>query len=193
MEKIIKKELEESSDVISKISSMCINEIRESAEVISRCLKNGGKVLLCGNGGSAADSQHIATELVIRLTSELDRRALPAIALTTNTSILTAGANDYGFEYVFSRQVEAFGKSGDVLIGISTSGNSENVVKAIIAAKKSGLFTIGLLGGNGGKLKEIVDLSIIIPSDRTTRIQEGHCVVGHILCKLIEKKLFCGV
>ena len=190
MEEIIQYELIESSKVIAKTAESCCEEIEKSAEMMAMCLKNGGKVLLCGNGGSAADSQHIATELVVRLTSELDRKALPAIALTTNTSILTAGANDYGFEKVFSRQVEAFGDPGDILIGISTSGNSENVVEAVVEAKKRNLLTIGLLGGDGGKLKKLVDRGIIIPSNKTTRIQEGHCAVGHILCKLIETILF---
>jgi len=190
MEEIIRNELLESSKVIAGIADACMEDIKKAAGLLVLCLKNGGKVLLCGNGGSAADAQHIATEFVIRLTSELDRKALPAIALTTNASILTAGANDYGFEKVFSRQVEAYGNPGDVLVGISTSGSSGNVIHAVNEAKEQHIKTIGLLGGNGGKLKDLVDLSIIIPSDKTTHIQEGHCAVGHILCKLVETALF---
>jgi len=137
MEEIIKNELMESSKAIAKVAETCLTDIKKSAEMLANCLKSGGKVLLCGNGGSAADAQHIATELVVRLTAELDRKALPAIALTTNTSILTAGANDYGFEKVFSRQVEAYGNSGDVLVGISTSGQSENVIHAVYEAMEA--------------------------------------------------------
>jgi len=190
MEEIIQSELIESSKVMTKIAETCLTDIKSSAETMAICLKSGGKILFCGNGGSAADAQHIATELVVRLTSELDRKALFALALTTNSSILTAGANDYGFDKVFSRQVEAYGNSGDVLVGISTSGNSENVIHAVHEAKKSGLLTIGLLGGTGGKLKPLVDTAIVVPGTKVTRIQEGHCAIGHILCLLIEKIIF---
>jgi D-sedoheptulose 7-phosphate isomerase len=146
--------------------------------------------MLCGNGGSAADSQHIATELVVRLTSKLDRKALPAMALTTNTSTLTAAGNDYGFDSIFARQVEAFGKAGDMLIGISTSGNSPNVVKAVQTASSNGIHTVGFLGGDGGQLKDLVDLALIIPHSNTGRIQEGHISAGHIFCDIIERELF---
>lgn len=144
----------------------------------------GNKVLLCGNGGSAADAQHIAAELVCRF--ETTRRGLPAIALTTDTSALTAIGNDLGFDRLFSRQVEALGSEGDVLIAFSTSGNSGNVIAAILAAKGKGMVTIGLLGGDGGKLKNLVDHALVVPSTVTARIQECHILVGHIWCGMID-------
>jgi D-sedoheptulose 7-phosphate isomerase len=149
-----------------------------------RALKSGGKIILFGNGGSAADAQHIAAELVGRYLR--DRRALAAFALTTNTSNLTAIANDYTYEQVFSRQIEAIGDKGDIAIGISTSGNSKNVIQALLEAKKKGLVTIGMTGSSGGILKYESDYCICIPSDHTPRIQEAHITVGHILCEIIE-------
>ncbi len=160
-------------------------------EVFSKILdrvKEGGKILICGNGGSAADAQHIAAELVGRFL--LDRKALPAIALTTDTSILTAVGNDFGFDAVFERQVEALGLKGDVLIGVSTSGNSENVVRAVLKAKQKGLLTVGFLGRDGGKLKELVDYPIVVKTFSTPRIQEVHITIGHVLCDFIEKSIF---
>ena len=155
---------------------------------IARRIKNGNKVLLCGNGGSAADCQHIAAEFVGRF--KLERRALPAIALTTDTSILTAVGNDYSFDKIFERQVEALGKEGDVLIGISTSGNSENVVRAVLKAKEMGILTVGFLGRDGGKLAELVDHPFIVKNFSTPRIQEVHITLGHVLCDFVEKYLF---
>ena len=147
-------------------------------------LEAGHKIFFFGNGGSAADSQHLAAELVGRV--KVNRQALPAIALTTDTSNLTALGNDYGFESIFQRQIEALGKAGDIAVAISTSGNSPNVLAAVKAAKQMGIQTLGLTGGSGGKLKSLVDVAIIIPSNSTSRIQESHITVSHILCELVE-------
>ena len=146
--------------------------------------------MLCGNGGSAADCQHIATEFVIRLSHNLERPAIPAIALTTDTSNLTAGGNDIGFTNVFARSIEALGKKGDCLIAISTSGNSENIIKAVNKSKLLGITTIGLLGNDGGKIMPLCDMSIVIPTNDTQRIQESHITVGHILCEIVERELY---
>jgi D-sedoheptulose 7-phosphate isomerase len=156
------------------------------ASKLSQVLKDGGKALFCGNGGSAADSQHLATELVVRLSDKINRRALPAFALTTNSSIITACANDYGFDQIFSRQVEALGKPGDILFAISTSGNSTNVIKAVEAAKIMGVATVGFLGCGGGKLAGIVDYALTIPSSDTQRVQECHIAIGHIIIGAAE-------
>lgn len=151
---------------------------------MQRCLEHGGKILLMGNGGSAADSQHIAAELVGRYKRE--RKGLPAIALTTDTSILTSVGNDYGFEHVFARQVEALCNADDVVIGISTSGNSTNVVAGIEAARQAKAYTVALTGAGGGRLGTLCDLTLAIPSNDTPRIQEAHILIGHILCELAE-------
>jgi len=172
----------------SLLNDDSIVTIEKAASAMVKSLKSGGKVLVFGNGGSAADSQHIVAELVGRFKKE--RRALAAIALTTNTSVLTAIGNDYGYDVTFSRQVEALGKSGDVALGISTSGNSKNVIEAIRCAKKLGLSTIGLLGGDGGKLKAECGIAIVVGSKDTPRVQESHSLIGHILCELIEDGLF---
>jgi D-sedoheptulose 7-phosphate isomerase len=161
--------------------------LEKMVEKITECLERGNKILICGNGGSAADSQHFAAELVGRF--KLERKGLPAIALTTDTSILTAIGNDYGFDQIFERQVEALGKEGDILVGISTSGNSENVIRAVKKAKEIGIYTIGLLGKSGGKLKDLVDLSLVVPSNNTPRIQECHVLIYHIVCEEVEKRL----
>ncbi len=187
---LIESHLEESSRVKTEMIEKCGEDIENISVLAAKIYKHGGKLLFCGNGGSAADSQHIATELVVRLSSSLDRKALPAIALTTNTSSLTAIVNDYGFDYIFSRQVEAFGKEGDMLIGISTSGNSINVINAIETAKKMQIHTVGFLGDSGGEMKELVDKYVMVPHTYTGRIQEGHITVGHILCDIIENELF---
>jgi D-sedoheptulose 7-phosphate isomerase len=155
------------------------------ASKMSRAILNGGKVLWCGNGGSAADSQHLAAELVGRFL--LERRGLPSIALTTNTSILTALGNDYGYEHVFRRQVEALCLPGDVVVGLSTSGNSKNVCAALEAANKIGAQTVAFVGQQGGALAEIAQETLRIPSTETPRIQEGHILCGHILCDFIER------
>lgn len=161
--------------------------VATAGKLIGAAIAEGRKLMLCGNGGSAADSQHIAAEFVGRFIK--DRRALPAIALSTDTSALTCVGNDYGFEFVYRRQVEALGNEGDVLIGISTSGNSPNVIEAVDAAKRIGMYTIGLLGRDGGKIRDQVDLPIVVPSDVTARIQEAHIFIGHVLCSLVEKQL----
>lgn len=164
--------------------------IQEAAMAMVSSLKSGGKLLLCGNGGSAADAQHIAAELVVRLKSSNNRPAIAAMALTVDTSILTAGGNDYGFDYVFSRQIEAYAKAGDVLIAISTSGNSRNVLLAVEEARRRSVKTIGLLGGQGGLLASEVDLPVIVPSGVTAHVQESHIMIGHIWCDLIEQALY---
>ena len=146
--------------------------------------------MLCGNGGSAADSQHIAAEFVIRLSHDIKRPALPAIALTTDTSNLTAGGNDIGFENVFARSIQGLGREGDVLLVISTSGNSKNIINAINAAKENSIKVIGFLGGKGGLIKDMTDVNVLIPSDNIQRIQEGHITAGHIVCEIVERELF---
>ena len=160
--------------------------LEEMAERCKIALASGNKILFCGNGGSAADSQHLAAELVGRFQKE--RRALASIALTTDTSILTAVGNDYGYDDVFARQVQALGRSGDILIGISTSGNSKNVVKAVEAARTVGMHTFGWTGEGGGKMAELCDLLFPVPSKVTARIQEMHILAGHILCELVEEE-----
>ena len=162
--------------------------IEKAARLIIDSLKGGGKLLAFGNGGSAADSQHMAAELVGRFGKE--RRALGAIALTTNTSVLTAIANDYGYGVTFSRQIEALAKPGDVALGISTSGNSKNVIDAVKVSKAMGLKTVGLTGNGGGRLKRECDVCIVVGSNQTPRIQESHLTICHILCQLIEEELF---
>jgi D-sedoheptulose 7-phosphate isomerase len=158
--------------------------ISEVGVLLQQCIKKGGKILLMGNGGSAADSQHIAAEIVGRFKKE--RKGLPAIALTTDTSILTSVGNDYGYDYIFARQIEALCRPEDLVIGITTSGNSANVVTAMQAAKEIGAVTIGLTGGTGGKLSAICDINLIMPSNVTARIQEAHIFVGHCLCEILE-------
>ncbi|MCK9243945.1 MAG: D-sedoheptulose 7-phosphate isomerase [Candidatus Marinimicrobia bacterium] len=181
-------QLEESAEVKRQTIATAVDTIETAARMLIDCYQAGGKVLLCGNGGSAADAQHLAAELVSRL--KLERPAIAALALTTNTSLLTAIGNDYKFDLVFVRQVEAFGRAGDVLIGISTSGSSENVIKAVEFARMEGIKSIALTGAKGGRLAEKVDLAIKIPSANVQRIQECHITVGHILCDLIESALF---
>ena len=160
-------------------------------DVAQKCLglyKNGKKTLLAGNGGSAADAQHIAAELVGRY--GFDRPSIPSLALTTDTSNLTAIGNDYGYDYVFSRQLEGMGQEGDLFIGISTSGNSKNIINAFLSAKKKGITTVALVGKDGGEMAKIADISLIVPSNSTPRIQESHILIGHILCDIIEKEMF---
>jgi D-sedoheptulose 7-phosphate isomerase len=159
--------------------------IQASAERIADTLKRGGKILLMGNGGSAADSQHLAAEFVGRF--KMERRGLAAIALTTDTSILTAIANDYGAARVFARQIEALGRQGDCVIGISTSGNSANIIEAFLVAREIGCHTIGLLGNNGGRMVPLCDLLIVVASNDTPRIQECQILIGHIICDLVER------
>ncbi len=189
-QKFIIDSLNESSETKLKIKDQLADDIIKAVDILVAAYKDGNKLLLCGNGGSAADCQHIATEFMIRLSHNIQRPALPAIALTTDTSNLTAGGNDIGFENVFARNVEGLGILGDVLLAISTSGNSPNIIKAVETAHSKGMKVIGLLGGNGGKLKSIVDLPIVIPSSNTQRIQEGHITIAHIICELVEDRLY---
>ena len=189
-EKFIVDSLKESSEVKLKMESTCKAEILLAVQTLSEAYKNKKKLLLCGNGGSAADCQHIAAELMVRLNHNITRPALAAVALTTDTSNLTAGGNDIGFENIFARNVEGLGYEGDVLLAISTSGNSVNIIKAVEKAHQKKMFVIGFLGGTGGKLKSLVDLPIIIPSTNVQRIQEGHITIAHILCELVELELY---
>jgi D-sedoheptulose 7-phosphate isomerase len=159
--------------------------VKKASDAIIQAFNKKNKVLLCGNGGSAADSQHIAAEFVGRF--KLERRGLPAIALSTDTSILTAIGNDYSIDRIFSRQIEALAQPGDIVIGLSTSGKSPNVVEAIKKATESGCLCIGFLGGSGGTLKDIVDIPLVIPSNDTPRIQECHILLGHIICDIVER------
>ncbi len=172
---------------IEKLLDGEIENIERCAELIYKVFENGNKIMLCGNGGSAADAQHIAAEFVGRF--ETERKSLPAIALTTDTSALTALANDYGFERVFSRQVEAFAQQGDLLIAISTSGNSPNITSAVMTARRLDCKTLTLTGANGKKLASLCDDGILVPAERTARIQESHILIAHIWCEIIDAKL----
>jgi D-sedoheptulose 7-phosphate isomerase len=185
----IENHLLQSAEIKRQTAASCAGSIAKAADLIAEVYLSGRKLLLCGNGGSAADCQHMAAEFVSRLSKDLDRRALPAIALTTDTSFLTAFSNDCGFEGIFERQVEALGNPGDLLIGISTSGNSPNVIRAVEAARKRNMGTIALTG-NGGRLPTMADIVIAVPSTDTQYIQEAHLAVEHILCELVEFALF---
>jgi D-sedoheptulose 7-phosphate isomerase len=192
-DKFINDSLKESSDTKLRILQQCSKDISKAVDIIVNAFNCKKKVLLCGNGGSAADAQHLATEFVIRLSPNIIRPGLPAIALTTDSSMLTAGANDLGYDNVFTRSIQALGNAGDVLIGISTSGNSNSVNRAFQKARKMKLATIGFLGKGGGKSKNLVDLAIIVPSDDTQRIQEGHITIGHIIFQSVEQEMFSEV
>jgi len=187
MRERIKDILLESIQVKEEILRNQIDSIAQIAELMIDCLKKDGKVIVFGNGGSASDSQHIAAELVGRF--KKDRSALASVALTTNTSILTSIANDYGFDLVFSRQVEALGRKNDVVLGISTSGKAKNVALGIKQAKKMGIKTVALSGGDGGDIIKLADLSLVVPSKITARIQEAHITIAHIICEMIEQEL----
>jgi D-sedoheptulose 7-phosphate isomerase len=186
-EQIVTDTLNSHLSVIESVKETLISQIIECAELIFESLMKGGKILICGNGGSAADAQHIAAEFVGRF--ETERVALPAIALTTDTSALTAVANDYGFERVFARQIEALARPGDVLIALSTSGNSPNVISAVMNARKNGCGVIGLTGEKGKKLASLSDKCILVPAERTARIQEAHITIAHIWCEIIDEKI----
>jgi D-sedoheptulose 7-phosphate isomerase len=188
--KFITDSLIESSETKLKIKEQNVKDILKAVDFLVDTFKKGNKLLLCGNGGSAADCQHIAAELVIRLSHSIKRPALPAFALTTDTSNLTASGNDIGFDNVFARSIQGLGNAGDALLVISTSGNSPNLINAVEMAKTKKMKVLAFLGGSGGKLKSLVDLSIIIPSSNIQRIQEGHITVAHIICELVEEELF---
>jgi D-sedoheptulose 7-phosphate isomerase len=179
-----REQINESCDVKLRAQEL-LPQLYSLSDRTATAIKSGRCVFFCGNGGSAADAQHLAAEFVGRFRRE--RRPLPAMALTTNSSLLTAIANDYGYEQVFSRQIQAFAKPDDILFGISTSGNSPNVVRALQAARILGVYTVGLTGRSGGKLKEHADLLLNVPSDQTPRIQETHILLGHIYCDLVER------
>jgi len=183
----ISKILAVHEQVCQNVAKNNIGDIEKVARAIINCFHQGGKVIFFGNGGSASDAQHLATELVCRL--KLERKALPAMALNTNTSLLTAQGNDYGFETVFSRQIEAFAGKNDVVIGISTSGNSANVLKAIVTANKIGCLTIGFSGGDGGMLAKTAGINFVVSSNITQHVQEMHITAGHIVCELVEEAL----
>lgn len=186
----IKKQLLQSAKVKELVAENQADVILDIGKLCAKTLTNGGKLMFCGNGGSAADSQHLVTELVVRLSAKHERKALAAIALTTDTSILTACSNDYGYDMIFARQVEALGKDGDVLIAISTSGNSPNVLKAVELASNMNITTIGFTGSTGGKLVSLADKCLVVPSEVVQYIQETHIAVGHILIGIIESELF---
>jgi D-sedoheptulose 7-phosphate isomerase len=185
---MIRAQMKAAAQLIQQMEKTSPESILRAAELILHALQNGKKILLCGNGGSAADCQHIAAEFVGRYRK--NRRGLPAIALTTDTSILTAVGNDFGFHQIFRRQVEALGECGDVLIAMSTSGTSPNVLQAIEEAKLKKMKTVAIIGGTSGHLTSIADAVISVPSSDTPRIQEAHCIIGHILCDIIERAYY---
>ncbi|OGH18546.1 MAG: phosphoheptose isomerase [Candidatus Levybacteria bacterium RIFCSPHIGHO2_12_FULL_38_12] len=185
----VRKRLLESADVKKKVAQDCLESILAATQLIVDTFESGGKVMICGNGGSAADSQHMAGELICVLNKAFDRPGLPAIALTTDTSILTASANDMGFENVYKRQVLTLGRPGDLLIAISTSGNSPNILAAAQAAREALIHTIALTGKEG-KLQKIADVAVCVPSNMTQCIQESHIAIEHIICELVEHHFF---
>lgn len=182
----------ESAEVKQRTIEACRDDVMHAIETIVEAYCNGRKVLFCGNGGSAADCQHLACELLIRLSHDLSRPALAALSLCTDPSVLTGGGNDIGYDNVFARSVEGLGNEGDVLVGISTSGRSRNVVLAVEKARERGMRTICLLGGDGGLLRDACDVSIVVPSTNTQRIQEAHITIGHIICESVERELFAN-
>jgi D-sedoheptulose 7-phosphate isomerase len=188
-EQIARSHLRVSAEVKNKTAEACAADMARAAELIAGAVADGAKILLCGNGGSAADCQHMAAEFVSRLTADFVRPGIAAIALTTDTSFLTAFANDIDFDGVFARQVETLGRPGDVLIGISTSGRSRNIVRAVESARAGGLRVVTLTG-SVGPLAEMADVAIKVPSDSTQHIQESHLAIEHVLCHLVERRLF---
>ncbi|MGO9427157.1 MAG: D-sedoheptulose 7-phosphate isomerase [Steroidobacteraceae bacterium] len=183
---LLQQELREHREAFEATAQMLSGPFAETLKILERGLRRGGKLLIFGNGGSAADAQHIAAELIVRY--ETNRSAIAAIALTTDTSALTACANDWGFDAVFERQIEGLGREHDVAFGISTSGNSSNVLKGLRRARAMGLQTVGLTGGTGGQMRELCDVLIVVPSPVTARIQEMHITIGHVLCKALEQR-----
>lgn len=188
MENIIARVLDESLTVKSDFINGNTSSLIHVAETIARAFWNKRKLMICGNGGSAADAQHLAAEFVNRF--QLERRPLPALALTTDTSIITSVANDYSYEEVFSKQIRALGVKGDILLAISTSGKSGNILSAIRTAKENGLYSIGFIGGGGGDMIKLVDLALVVESENTPRVQEAHLVAGHLICELVDYILF---
>ena len=190
IDKYIEEQVKKSIDVKQQLfeDKNLMNLIKEVALKTAKIYKNGNKTLIAGNGGSAADAQHIAGEFVSRF--YFDRPGIPSIALTTDTSIITAIGNDYGYEKLFSRQVQANGVKGDIFIGISTSGNSANIIEALKECKEKGIITVGLTGEKGGKMAEMCDYCIKVPSNETPRVQEAHILIGHIICAVVEEAIF---
>ena len=186
----ISQHLEDSIDTIKKIQSELSDDISAAVQLIIKTFSSGNKLFIAGNGGSAADAQHIAAEFVVRLSRDLERPALPAIALTTDSSILTASSNDNGFETVFKRQLEALSGKGDCFLAISTSGNSDNLVAAVKYARHNSLKIIGLLGNDGGALKKMADVAIFVNQNSTQHVQEAHICIYHIICDLVERSMF---
>ena len=183
-------ELAEASDTIRRAQTECADDVARAAELLVTALRGGGKLLICGNGGSAADAQHLAAEFVSSLTLDRTRPSIPAVALTTDTSILTAIANDFGVDHVFERQVESLGRPGDVLVAISTSGNSSNVLRAARRAAADGLVVLALTGASGGELAPLADVAIRVPSERTAHIQECHLAIEQLLALVVEDELY---
>jgi len=190
METIVEQALKESIRVKAAFVRQNSNALIKLAELIFQAFLNGRKLMICGNGGSAADAQHIAAEFVNKF--QQNRAPLPALALTTDTSVLTSVANDEGYECVFSKQIKALGVKGDILLAISTSGSSANILSAVQTALEAGIYTVGLTGGNGGKMLAVVDFPLVVESSSTPRIQEVHILVGHIICELVEHFLIHG-
>lgn len=188
MEKIIARALKDGLRVKEDFIKKNTSKLIHLAEYISEAFKNGRKLMICGNGGSAADAQHLAAEFVNRF--QLERPPLPALALTTDTSIITSVANDYRYEEVFSKQIMALGVKGDILLGLSTSGKSENILSAMRTAREKGLYSVGFTGGDGGGMVKLVDLALVVENNQTPRIQEAHIMAGHLLCELVEYILF---
>ena len=191
MENIILKRFKESSEVKTRFLKENLLKLLDVIKLVSHAFESGNKIFFFGNGGSAADAQHLAAEFVNRYV--MDRPPLPAIALTTDSSILTSVSNDLAFNEIFAKQLRALGKEGDVAIGISTSGNSPNIIKAFEVAKEMGMKRVALTGNNGGAIAKMVDFSLIVPSTSTPRIQEVHILIGHILCEMVEHYLFFKV
>jgi D-sedoheptulose 7-phosphate isomerase len=186
----IKSHFQQSAQTMLAASEVMSTQIIKAIDIISQAMEQGHKLMICGNGGSAADAQHMAAEFVVRLNPKIKRRGLPAIALTTDTSIITAAGNDFSFQEIFARQVEALALPGDILLAISTSGHSSNILKAVETAKKMQCTVIALLGKDGGMIKNSADLPIIVPSQNTQHIQEAHLAAEHIICEWVEKSLF---
>jgi D-sedoheptulose 7-phosphate isomerase len=175
-----------------RLAEECASDIATSGSVLAACAAANKRIFFCGNGGSAADSQHLAAELVVRLRSGIERRAIAALALTVDTSVLTAGGNDYGFDQVFARQVRGFGRPGDVLVALSTSGNSPNILAALQEARDCGVASLALLGRDGGHARGLASEELIVPGTATARIQEGHKFLLHVLCEMVEGRLQTG-
>lgn len=188
MKEWITEIIESKKLLLERLLGEYLDDVEKTGDMLSSVLKGGGKILLAGNGGSAADAQHFAGEIVGRFTME--RKSLPALSLCTDSSVMTCIANDYGYDEVFARQLNGLGKAGDAFIAISTSGNSENLIKALNIAKEKEIKTVGLLGRDGGKIKNLCDFPLVVPSELTPRIQETHTLTVHILCEMIEKEIF---